>query len=262
MAITTSAHSKQLQMNLLNLVADEYERKARIYPALIVIAPGILVAVAALISDFSSLKAFAAAIGSCGGTFSLSQLARDAGKKKEKALFEQWGGMPSISIFRHRDNRLDPVTKGRYHAKLSHLVKGTKAISAKEEQSNPNKADKIYEAWSHYIRVNTRDTKKYRMIFQENINYGFRRNIWGMRLIGGGISFICIMFSLYLSYEQYNINRSLNVNLNISAIICAIFLMLWIFRFSSEWVRIPANAYSERLAEAVETINPARSDKY
>ena len=34
-----------------------------------------------------------------------------------------------------------------------------------------------------------------------------------------------------------------------------VFLVLWIFRFTAEWVRIPADAYGERLAESVDTVN-------
>ena len=33
-----------------------------------------------------------------------------------------------------------------------------------------------------------------------------------------------------------------------------VFLLLWIFRFTADGARIPADAYAERLAEAVDTL--------
>ena len=80
--------------------------------------------------------------------------------------------------------RIDPITKARYHKRLADLVKGAKAPSANDEQEDPVAADGVYSAWSTYLRVNTRDTKKYSLLLQENINYGYRRNVWGLRPIG------------------------------------------------------------------------------
>src|SRR5713101_427338 len=115
-------------------------------------------------AKLSSLESISAAIVGCGGAFLLSQLARDAGKKGEKALFAKWGGLPSVAIFRHSDSRLDSITKARYHKKLSALVPGVKAPSAEEERADPAAAEQVYTAWSMYLRVNTRDTKKYLLL--------------------------------------------------------------------------------------------------
>jgi hypothetical protein len=106
---------------------------------------------------------------------------RDAGKKREQSLFASWGGMPSVAIFRHRDPRIDGITKYRYHKTLGGLVEGAKAPSVANEEADPSAADRVYQAWSTYLRVNTRDTKKYSRLFQENVSYGYRRNLWGLR---------------------------------------------------------------------------------
>ncbi len=37
-------------------------------------------------------------------------------------------------------------------------------------------------------------------------------------------------------------------------LVSQLFLSLWLFRFSPDWVRVPANAYAERLAESLETM--------
>jgi len=245
-------------MSLLNLTIDTYERKVRLYPAMVLVAACVVTIVAILSVQLSVVESLGAAcIGlliECGGAFLLSQLARDAGKNKEKMLFEKWGGMPSVAIFRHRDARLDAITKARYHKKLATLVKGTKPPSVTDEQSDPGAADQVYIAWSAYLRVNTRDTKKYRLLFQENISYGFRRNTWGLRPVGIIANIFCFLTIATWSYIGYQSTHEISAKVVGAAICILLLLLLWIFRFSSDWVRIPADAYAARLAEAVDTI--------
>jgi hypothetical protein len=165
-------------MNFTKLVTDGYDRKARLYPALLLIAPIIATGVAMLSARLSPLQSLGATAVGCGGAFLLTQLARDAGRNGEKMLFKKWGGLPSVAILRHRDAWLDSITKARYHKKLAALVKEAEAPTVEEENADPAEADKVYSAWSNYLRVNTRDTKKLSLLFQENINYGYRRNVW------------------------------------------------------------------------------------
>ncbi len=245
-------------MSLANLTIDTYERKARLYPVLLLVAPVAVTIVAILSIQLSAVESLGAAfIGlliECGGAFLLSQLARDAGKNKEKMLFEKWGGMPSVAIFRHRDTRLDAITKARYHKKLATLVKGAKPPSVTDEQSAPGSADQVYIAWSTYLRVNTRDTKKYRLLFQENISYGFRRNTWGLRPVGIMTNSFCLLTLATWSYLSYQSTHKISANIVGAAICILLLLLLWVFRFSANWVRTPADAYAARLAEAIDTL--------
>lgn len=241
-------------MNPRNLVTDVYERKARLYPALLLIAPIVAAVVATFSENLSSVKAFGVVMVSCGGAFLLTQLARDSGVKGEKELFLRWGGMPSVAIFRHRDTRLDSITKARYHKKLANLVKEAKAPTAEEEQADHSAADRVYSAWSNYLRVNTRDTKKFALLFQENVSYGYRRNVWGLRAFGIAAcalsSLVCVA-RLYLAYESTGKLDGPSAGAGVFAFVL---LTLWIFRFTADWVRIPADAYAERLAECAETL--------
>ena len=239
-------------MNPINLISDTYERKARLYPALLLVAPVIIVVLAMLSTKLSAVESMTAGVVGFGGAFLLTQVARDAGKKREKQLFVEWGGLPSIAIFRHSDDRLDPVTKARYHKKLSSLVKETKAPSVDEEKVDPVAADVIYSAWSHYLRVSTRDTKKFSLLFHENVNYGYRRNIVGLRPIGIVVCILSLLAAVARIYVVYNSTGQWDVAVLGASGLCAILLLLWLFRFRPDWVRVPAEAYAARLAESVE----------
>jgi hypothetical protein len=242
-------------MTPLNLLTDGYERKARLYPALLLIAPIVITIVGVASTKLSTLESFATVLAGCGGAFLLTQLTRDAGKKREKHFFEAWGGLPSVAIFRHRDTRIDAITKARYHKQLSTLVKGTKAPSPEEETADAAMADQMYNAWSSYLRVHTRDTKKYSLLFQENISYGYRRNVCGLRPLGIIMSSLSLAVGAVWLYHLRSTMATITTE-SAGALICVfVILLLWAFRFTPEWVRIPADAYAERLAETVDSIN-------
>ena len=241
-------------MNLTNIITEGYERKARLYPALLLIAPVVGTGVALLTAKFSGLQSLGAGVVGCGGAFLLTQLARDAGKKHEASLFAKWGGLPSIAIFRHRDPRIDAITKTRYHKKLTGLVKEAKAPTPEQEQADPTAADAVYAAWSNYLRVNTRDTKKFALLFQENVAYGYRRNVWGLRPVGIIVSLLCLVACCVRLYLFHASSGEIDEALGGALAFAAIILLLWLFRFNGNWVRVPADAYAERLAECAETL--------
>jgi len=242
-------------MTPLNLITDGYERKARLYPALLLIAPIVITIVGVASTKLSTLESFATVLAGCGGAFLLTQLARDAGKKREKQFFEAWGGFPSVAIFRHRDTRIDAITKARYHKQLSTLVKGTKAPSPEDEVAEPAMADQVYNAWSSYLRIHTRDTKKYSLLFQENISYGYRRNVCGLRPLGIVVSSLSLAGGAIWLYHLHSTTGTIAAE-SVGALICVFaILLLWAFRFTPDWARIPADAYAERLAETVDSIN-------
>jgi hypothetical protein len=241
-------------MNPLALITDSYERKARIYPALLVVAPIVAVAMAMTSTRLATLKSLGVAVAGCGGAFLLAQLARAAGKKNEHMLFAKWGGLPSVAIFRHRDSRLDSVTKARYHKTLGALVKGAKAPSVDAEQADPAAADEVYMAWSTYLRVNLRGEKKDPLLFKENQNYGYCRNVWGLRPFGISTSALSCVVAGIWCYGIYRTTGKLDEPSVGAFSFALLLLLLWLFRFSSNWVRIPAEAYAARLAEATDSV--------
>jgi hypothetical protein len=248
-------------MNLLNLITDPYDRQARLYPAILLIAPVVFSAAAIFTARFTGLQTIGASLIGLGGAFLLTQLARDAGKKGEKTLFEKWGGNPSVAIFRHSDSRLDSSTKARYRKKVAALVKEAKAPTEEQERADPAAADEVYSAWSNYLRVNTRDTKKFALLFKENVNYGYRRNVWGLRPLGIAASAISLAACGACIYYWYGSPQALEASVVGAAAFSALLLLLWLFRFTDDWVRVPADAYAERLAECIESLGGKASPK-
>jgi hypothetical protein len=161
---------------------DRYARKARLYPALLTLFP-VFVTVMTLfpmLYESIGVAISSLAIG-CGVLMLLASNVRYLGRKKEQQLYEVWGGKPTTVWLRHSDRNLDALTKQRYHAFLSKNIPDLKLPTSNEETTNPLGADDYYESAVKWLLEYTRDKRKYPLVFEENINYGFHRNMLALK---------------------------------------------------------------------------------
>lgn len=167
---------------------DTYTFQARLRPGLLVVLPVGLALVAWFPDKFLGWTLTVSVATTCGLTALVAQIARDQGKRKEPKLFDLWGGSPTTRRLRHRHTTLDWISLARCHSALETAL-GLPAPTPNEELADPATADALYEAFVRHSRNATRDTKNHRLVFAENVNYGFRRNVWGMR--PAGITLAC-----------------------------------------------------------------------
>jgi hypothetical protein len=239
---------------MMVLKLDKYTLQARLYPAFLVLLPVFITGVF-YITDFEKYYHYFTALLSVGlFTYLLAQLGRDRGKIKELDLFTSWGGKPSIQVLRHSDKYLDKITKARYHKTLEDKIPGINIPTEEAEKEDPKEADQIYESCTKFMISKTRDAIKFPLLLKENISYGFRRNLWGMKVLGISLVIICIIihsFYATTSFTNFHVKVSGNIALY-GFFICE--LIFWIFIVTKKWIRIPAYAYAERLFEAINEI--------
>jgi hypothetical protein len=233
----------------MEIKLSTYSTKARLLPALIVILP-ISIAILCLnpegVSGWSVLWSL---LVTSGGTFLISELGRDMGKRKEKDLYEKWGGKRSIRLLRHNNNPNQTLLIRR-HEKLNKLI-NIQLPTADEEELNKTKADEIYEICVRYLCNNTRDTKKFPLIFKELCSYGFRRNLWGMKPLGITFSATSLIYISFLILRSFNNTQTILV---ISFLLVFTLLLLWLFWFNRKWVEITDKAYVDRLLESIDDL--------
>jgi hypothetical protein len=232
----------------MSLELDKYTLRARLAPGLLVSLPPVL----AVLSFFPDADVIWKILGGILGTFGLSallsQLARDPGKRKQEILYSMWGGKPSIQLLRHRDRTLDPHTKGRYHAKLARVV-GVRMPDKQAEEQDRHAADLVYESCGNWLLQNTRIGKQFRMVHAENINYGFRRNLWGLK--PWGITFALVGAILgFISLLQAGFSLMPIAVL----IVAAVVLYAWAFVITPDWVRSIAFEYAKQLVAACDSV--------
>jgi hypothetical protein len=232
---------------------DQYSLKARVYPAIIVVLPILFLAIF-YITDFEAYYHYITAFISIGLlSYLLSHLGRDAGKNKESKLYELWGGKPTTQILRHSTSILDTRTKERYYRTLQEKIKGLNIPTLDEEKQDATSTDEIYNSCATYLISKTRDTNKYNLLFSENINYGFRRNLWGMKPLGLFILLFCFLTHLTIATDFFSsISFLPNIDLYIAF---AIDLCFWLFVVRPNWIKIVAFEYAKRLYETLELNN-------
>ena len=235
----------------------QYTVPARLYPALLVCLPATLSIVAWFPDRFVGYGFLCTVATTSGFGLLLCQLGRDSGKRKEAGLWLSWGGKPTTQLLRHRDKFLDANTKARYHSHLGVMVPGIAMPTADEEAQNSPAADQIYDSCVKYLLQKTRDSKQFALLFQENVSYGFRRNLWAMKPAGIGFAIIGLIASSLATLMHYS--DSLPVVAGFVTLINAFLLAWWLVRITPDWVRVPAFAYAQELLAACDKLADTRS---
>lgn len=246
-------------MSMLPQIFDPYERKARLTPSLLAISPvlAVLPGSYALKPDVSA--ALVALLSTLGILYVMASIARELGKRLENNLFMSWGGKPTTILLRHRDHSLDPTTKARYHAFLSSRIDAT-FPTADQERMDAISADNLYAAGAKWLLEQTRDTRKFALLFKENISYGFRRNCLGLRPYALIIAIGSLMWALVSigAVTPQGIRLDILVHSSASSLTgiagCLCAILAWLLFFTERTVRTAAFSYADFLLRSCDSL--------
>ncbi len=249
---------------------DSYSRQARLFPALLtVFAP--LVAVLAwfpglLLSNMGgALLTFGT---SCGLLYLLASLARTAGKKVEARLLKAWGAWPSTYLLRH-SSRLDEHTRARYHAFLAANIPRMVFPTAEQEEVNPKGPDAVYDSAVKWLKERARG-KEFPLVEKENAQYGFRRNLRGLKGLGSILCVATLVSSVAIALREphqlfvmlrsdpIEALKTLSVDVP-PAVWAALGLNLmalfgWLLVVNDNWIRLGGEQYAEALLATCDRI--------
>jgi hypothetical protein len=227
---------------------NPYERKARLYPAFLVMGPALGVAACIYGAELTLTGGLVSFAISFGGLYLLANVARELGKRKEQALYVAWGGKPSTQVQRHSHPHFDPVTKSRFHTYLSKKLQ-IPFPSAADEEGDAVGADGKYAAATLWLIEHTRDRARFPILFAENVGYGYRRNALGLKPLGLGISLAAIIWALGaggLVTGRVGISE-LPPTHAASLLLSAAFMAMWLFYFTAATVKTAAFSYADAL---------------
>jgi len=226
---------------------DVYVWKARRCPVLLAVLPVALAVLAAF--PGADWKLMLPACTFCGLFMLVGQVGRDRGSNLQSRLFASWGGKPTTVMLRHRESPLDATTLASLHKWLSGAA-GVPAPSKRKESASAEDADKVYDAFVRHLRDATRDKQQYPLVFEENVSYGFRRNVWGLKPYGLVLAALGTAGAA-VSIFRFHHGPQLGMAITCTAISAVLFLF-WLCWVNPSWVRVPAKAYAERLMEAAQ----------
>jgi hypothetical protein len=237
---------------------DSYARQARLFPGLLMVFPPLMTVLAwfpqILLSNIGTTLLTIAV--SCGLLYALGSWARTRGKNIEGALLKQWGGWPTTLKLRHA-GPLDSSTLARYHGFLRQNVPHWEAPTPADENTSSAKADGAYASAVMWLKEKTR--KGFPLVDKENAQYGFRRNLFGMRPIGVVVCVLAATASLVAIYVQMHEFTTTALLVTSSAqrseiwatiAIDFVALIAWITVVNDRWVRQAGDQYADALLAA------------
>lgn len=235
----------------LRSLQDPYERYSRLAPALVTILPIGVAFVALPTGDQDWLKPIIGVIAAGGGTLLLAAIARSAGRAVQDTIFTD--GLPTLQQLRHRG-----TTTRAELAELHGVVTDATAVempTAEAEAAGPDEADGVYRIAVKKLIAATRDQSSFELLHKENRNYGFIRNLFGLRGIGRFLASVGTGAGSVLLIVAVSRGESLDVGLAIATIVIGLIAGYVFFRWlTPERVVIPATAYADRLFEAARTL--------
>jgi len=233
---------------MIGSILDPYDRKARLYPALLVMLVPVIAATLVAPVFSSQLAGLASLAIALGGLMLLSSLGREWGKRKEPKLFESWGGTPTTLMLLRATSPLDQLTLDRYRKVLEGKVSGLQFPDAASEVSDPAKVAAICESAVKWLREATRDTKKFALVFAENTNYGFRRNLLGVKPLALGMCVLTLAATALHAWLSTAGNLYAVTSQSWSAaVVACIGLVVWGAIVNADFVKTTAFAYATAL---------------
>jgi hypothetical protein len=236
-------------MKQLKEFFDEYTIKARIFPALTVISPLIII----IGINLKSLNISVNALIIISLITFLAIISRNLGKNKENKIIRELGAFQTTILLRYSDSTIDSYTKTRYHKYLNRMLPELDLPELPEiEDDNKHKSDDKYNSAVRWLRNNRRDKKKYPLVIKDLITYGYARNLFGLKNISIIMYFSLIVFSMIYFYTDNKLSSNINeleIRVILTELVLLISLITMIFGINKQIVISQGYAYARSILE-------------
>ncbi|MDA8400700.1 MAG: hypothetical protein M0008_11795 [Actinomycetota bacterium] len=189
-----------------------------------------------------------------GGPLALARQVRRLGLAAQDALWERWGSSPATIALRLRETAANATQRDIWRDAVE-AETNVRLLSARQEASQPAKADDVIEAAVAQLRERTRSDN---MVKAENMNYGFQRNLYGIRIVGRWVAALCSGVLVGVLVWQVVAGGGSHVfhieALIAGLILCAILFTIWFWLPSEDQVRQAGEKYAYQLQNAAVTL--------
>ena len=115
-------------------------------------------------------------------------------------MFSDTSGRPHNKELTLADSTFPASQKVRYREYLAARL-GLSAPTEDEERVRPESAYEFYSQVYDYLRENTRDAETFKVLLNENITYGYYRNLLGLKPVGIALNLMSL--SAAVAIVQY-----------------------------------------------------------
>jgi hypothetical protein len=143
--------------------------------------------------------------------------------------------------------RQNAVIRDRRRKRLEEVIEA-KLPNLTKERLNPRAADDEYHAAVRQLIVLVRaKSGSFPRIQDENISYGFRRNLYALKPIA-----LCVLAATGVICVASLVTRGPHWPVALSVTMTLTLALVWLFAVKPEWVRQAGDTYAERLFEALD----------
>jgi hypothetical protein len=230
---------------------DAYVIQARVVPAAAVVLPPVVLFGTGVLSGARS----GALLGFIGFVVAAlaAQVGRDRGRGLQPGLWAEWKGAPTIRRLRYAGHK-SPDRVRRLHERIEEVL-GERMPSQADEEQDPQSADDRYDEVAGRIRARTQDHKRFRLLFSENVSYGLRRNLLGLKPVGIGVAVATCAICGVLFWLTSGSAAHRAVRFAPAAGVSLAMLAFWLIVVRRAWVKLPAEAYADQFVAAVEQLH-------
>lgn len=238
--------------NLMSL--DDYDRATRLVPGLLIVLPIGLVLIGLGVRDSPLAAALAALAVTFGTPLLLAKHVRRRGRTMETRLKKKWGGLPTtVLLVPDQDGSINALCQQRRNN--LERISGVKLPLGRNLSSSDEES---FEAAMRTLRAKTADHDAFKQVYAENKNYGFERNIKGIRaegLIVSGISVVALATLAALSWDGRVVFDPWP--LTVTGCLALVMVFFWLAWPTSDRVRDAGIIYAERVLDAAERLPDA-----
>lgn len=222
---------------------DDYERAARLLPGLLAVAP-VAVAIAAIGLPVAPWTAGIGSLVALVAPAVLTKYVRNRGAALEDRLFDSWGAPPTTRLLQPSSGGWDAIRDAR-------RANVEAATGLRLPRSDHPRDRQSYHAAVLALRAKTEDSTRFRRLHAENKNYGFERNLLGIRTEGLALSAVGLLgvFAAGIAAVLWNTPWE-TVTLSVGFMLDALMLAFWVWWPTEHRVLLAAERYAARLVDA------------
>lgn len=232
---------------------DTYSLKARLFPAILTVAPAVILCLLCASWVDPGLPEAVATVAVMVLFFAAANLARRFGRAKEHQVFAATGGRPRNPELTYADVTFPASQKDRYRDFLAKQL-GLPAPTQEEERSNPEATQSFYDQAYSWVRENTRDTEAFKLLFNENISYGYYRNLLGLKPVGILLNFLSLGAAAAIVYWQPAFASLSTGKLVLLGGLAALHLLYFLLGVTRKAMLEASTIYARQLVLSMETL--------
>ena len=224
---------------------DRYDRNARLNPALILLLPAFLFVFVWFPAVWTQFGAIAAFVVACGVLYALTRYVRRLGHGIERKLGARIGRLHTAALLSLVDDRLSASMKAKCRSYIE-AHSGLTLPPIEQEESDPKSAADERLVAVKWLLEHTRPTAAATLLLDENISYGFARNLLGLKPYGLVTSGIVCLASVWLLLGT----PSGSTTFLLGSILCGVSFLafvFWLLLVTEKSVEKASQLYAEKI---------------